>query len=434
VTNDGALSLAAQEAILATIFRPSAPTEDREMFKGRTSELGGVISAVQQVGQHVIVYGERGVGKTSLAYMARDAFQQASAQSGIALRVACGNDDDFGSVWKKLTAHLQSHVDLASGDMAEILEKLVDKYEDIIELGDAVTPDTVTRGLKVLSNALPLVVILDEFDRIGAWDDTVLFADLIKMLSDDLVKCTVFIVGVADNVAGLLAGHASIDRALRQVYMPRMSPHELADIVIGGFERFESLSGIKISLDGRAVAAIVRLSQGFPYYTHLLAGSIGELALRSQEYQVSSFAVFGALIRATEEAAHSIRVAYTDAVTSAKPAQFDLTLLACAVAEVDELGFFAPVDISAPLTDLCGRSRTTSSYLGHLKRFADAPVYILDTRGEGRKTRYRFRDPLMKPFVMMKGLNDGVLKFPLAAEDSDEDGDDTATASDTPAG
>ena len=421
---DDALSLGAQEAILHTVFRPSAPTEDRGMFKGRTAELGGVLSAVQQVGQHVIVYGERGVGKTSLAYMARDAFHQASAKSGVVVRLACGNDDNFPTVWKKLTHHLQSHVDLAADGTADRLEKAVDKYEDIIEMSDSVTPDCVARGLKVVANTVPLVVILDEFDRIGAWEDTVLFADLIKMLSDDLVKCTVFIVGVADNVAGLLSGHASIDRALRQVHMPRMSQSELSAIVVGGFERFEQLSGVKITLGADAVRAIVRLSQGFPYYTHLLAGSIGELALRSRKYDVSSFDVFSALVRATSEAAHSIRVAYTDAVSSAKPAQFDLTLLACAVANADELGFFAPADLREPLSHFSGKSRTTPSFLAHLKRFADSPFYILDTRGDGRKTRYRFRDPLMKPFVMMKGLKEGLLNFPGMDDDDELDPDD----------
>ncbi|WP_435083400.1 AAA family ATPase [Gordonia hongkongensis] len=409
---DHNLSLEAQLAILRTIFRPSAPTEDREMFKGRTRELAGVISSVQQLGQHVIVYGERGVGKTSLAYMARDVFREASAELGLCVRLACGNDDDFASIWKKLTARLQEAADVAPHDLQERLTAVIDKYDDIVTMENTIGPDNVARGLKVISNSVPLVVILDEFDRLGAWDDTVMFADLIKMLSDDLVSCTVFIVGVADNVAGLLSGHASIDRALRQVYMPRMNDVELASVVTGGFDQFRERSGAEISLDDDVVDAIVRLSQGFPYYTHLLAASLGELALRNHKHAISSLDVFRALVTAVDEAAHSIRVAYTDATTSAKPAEFDLTLLACALARVDELGFFAPADVRDPLAELSRRPRPTSSFLGHLKRFADEPLYILDTRGENRKTRYRFRDPLMKPFVMIKGINDGRLELP----------------------
>jgi len=382
------------------------------MFKGRTAELGGVVSAVQQLGQHVIVYGERGVGKTSLAYMARDVFREASANVGICVRLACANDDTFESVWAKLTARLQEAADVAADDLVDRITAAVDKYEDIVQMSETLTPDAVSRGLKVVSSSVPLVVILDEFDRLGAWDDTVMFADLIKMLSDDLVKCTVFIVGVADNVAGLLSGHASIDRALRQVYMPRMSPAELGSIVSGGFDRLEQRAGIAVSLENGVGDAIVHLSQGFPYYTHLLAGSLGEIALREGRYEISKVDVYSALLNAVSEAAHSIRVAYTDAVSSAKPAEFHLTLLACALATVDELGFFAPADVRAPLTELSGRDRQTSSFIAHLKRFADAPLYLLDTRGEGRKTRYRFRDPLMKPFVMIKGINDGHLRLP----------------------
>ena|ERR1700728_4068959 len=61
---DGALG--AQLAALKTIFRPSSPIDDRELFRGRTDELSRVIGAVQELGQHAVIYGERGIGKTSL--------------------------------------------------------------------------------------------------------------------------------------------------------------------------------------------------------------------------------------------------------------------------------------------------------------------------------------------------------------------------------
>ena len=41
-----------------------------------------------------------------------------------------------------------------------------------------------------------------------------LFADLIKTLSDQLVRATVVLVGVADNVSDLVAEHESIEGAL----------------------------------------------------------------------------------------------------------------------------------------------------------------------------------------------------------------------------
>jgi len=71
--------------------------------------------------------------------------------------------------------------------------------------------------------AKDFVIILDEFDRVHDEDSRVLMADTIKTLSDQLVSTTMVIVGVADDVNQLISSHASIDRNLVQVLMPRMS-------------------------------------------------------------------------------------------------------------------------------------------------------------------------------------------------------------------
>ena len=49
------------------LFTPSTPVTTRELFAGRSSQLLRIIDAVAERGRHVVLYGERGVGKTSLA-------------------------------------------------------------------------------------------------------------------------------------------------------------------------------------------------------------------------------------------------------------------------------------------------------------------------------------------------------------------------------
>ncbi len=49
------------------VFQPRAPVTTRELFAGRWSQLTTVTDAVGQTGLHVIIYGERGVGKSSLS-------------------------------------------------------------------------------------------------------------------------------------------------------------------------------------------------------------------------------------------------------------------------------------------------------------------------------------------------------------------------------
>lgn len=93
--------------------------------------------------------------------------------------------------------------------------------------------------------------------------------------------------------------------------------------------------------------------RGFPYYTHLSAGAVGEIALRKSAIEMGSLTVYESLFLALAEATQSIRVSYTDAVASPKQnAQFSETLLACALAPVDELGFFAPADVASPLSSI----------------------------------------------------------------------------------
>ena len=396
-------------AVLKDIFRPASPTIERKLFKGRDRELTQLLSAIQEVGMHAVVYGERGVGKTSLAYMGRGAFAIVNPIA-LTVRLACSAEDDFQSVWKRLPSHVRQELDLAEESTREALKDVVERVEDLVVYDDG-TPDTVTRALHLLGSKLPLLVIIDEFDRIDDPDVTLLFADLIKTMADNPVACTVVLVGVADDVDELVESHGSIDRSMRQVQMPRMTPGELSEVVVDGVSEFGYRTGIKLSLDPEVVSAIANMSQGFPYYTHLLAGAIVERAVREGLTQVTSRMVIEALLEALDTAAQSIRSAYADAVSSNQTAQFEDTLLGCAMARVDVAGFFRASDVVDPLQQVSGRKKQASHFDHHLKRFCERG--ILDVRGTTRY-RYRFSDPLMRPFVLMTGIRTGRLQLPTS--------------------
>jgi hypothetical protein len=52
-----------------SIFTPGAPINEKDLFAGRSEQVEKIIDAVSQRGCHAILYGERGVGKTSLSNM-----------------------------------------------------------------------------------------------------------------------------------------------------------------------------------------------------------------------------------------------------------------------------------------------------------------------------------------------------------------------------
>lgn len=49
------------------VFTPGSPVNERDLFSGRIEQIQSVLDAVTQRGYHAVLYGERGVGKTSLA-------------------------------------------------------------------------------------------------------------------------------------------------------------------------------------------------------------------------------------------------------------------------------------------------------------------------------------------------------------------------------
>ena len=48
-------------------FTPGSPIDSTGLFCGRSKQTGMIIDSINFKGQHAILYGERGVGKTSLA-------------------------------------------------------------------------------------------------------------------------------------------------------------------------------------------------------------------------------------------------------------------------------------------------------------------------------------------------------------------------------
>ena len=61
------------QARIHEAFSPSAPIDkQRSLFAGRTRQIDRLLGAIFQRGQHAIIFGERGVGKTSLANLLYD--------------------------------------------------------------------------------------------------------------------------------------------------------------------------------------------------------------------------------------------------------------------------------------------------------------------------------------------------------------------------
>jgi Cdc6-like AAA superfamily ATPase len=386
---------------VAEAFRPAAPIDRRSLFSGRTEQIQDVFSVAAQPGQHAVIYGERGVGKTSLATVAAELLRSASI---LTARATCDVSDDFGTVWRKALAEIEFR---SARQAVGFSERTTERKESAADAfgREKVTPDAVRTVLQKVSAQREVAIFLDEFDRLHESDERVLFADTIKALSDRGVRATIFLIGVADSVGDLIRDHRSIERALVQIHMPRMSRDELADIVNGGMEKAH------MTITREAVRKITALSQGLPHYTQLLSQLAAEAALAQRRTEVGARDVDAAVERAIERAQQSLVDSYRVATSGDRDTMYPQVLLASALADEDEYGFFGASDVSGPLEKILGRPCKPVTFARHLDRLSgDARGGVLQKATGSGRVRYRFENPLLQPYVAMKGLSEGVVR------------------------
>lgn len=156
---------------------------------------------------------------------------------------------------------------------------------------------------------------------------------------------------------------------------------------------------------------IVNLSRGLPGYVHNLGRYSVAAAVHKKRLNITSADVDLAMANVQKLTEESNAETYYKATHSNKSnAKFSLTLLACALARCDYNGYFAPLDVVQPLSTIRKKQVTIGNFQKHLEDFMkEERGGILVRRGTGKKFRYRFKEPVIQPIVIMKGISDGVI-------------------------
>ncbi len=390
----------AMRTFLRLAFRPGAPIEKYSLFAGRQTQTDMVIGAIIQHGQHAIMYGEPGVGKTSLAKVLAELASQAGIKIVNSDTINCDSSDDFSSLWHKAFKELTFKIKSSSPGFAKQETETEKNLNDLIPA--KVVPDDVRRALSTLKERT--LIVFDEFNRIQDKSCRTLMADTIKNLSDHNIETTLLLVGVAQSVNELIAEHQSIERALVQIPMYRMTDLELGEVIDKGLEK----SGINMTTEVRE--KIIRLSHGLPHYTHLLALESGLAAVdrKSEEIIESDFeSAVNHIVKTKQTVAH---VYYTAVSSAHKSSTYKMTLLACALCGNDEQGFFQASEVARTMAIITGEDCTVSDIQRHLNEFISTKRgCVLERQGSSRRFRYRFSNPLVQPYTIIHSLSEKLI-------------------------
>lgn len=244
------------------LFTPGAPIDEVALFAGRQTQVQKIRDTVMSRGRHAVVFGERGVGKTSLSSIFHLSLSQ--TRPVVYVYVQCGSNDTYQEIWQRALRRIVFHADGHEHVAIDLVR-------------GPITPDKLEVVLANFGSATLPIIVFDEYDRIKDEQSRVLMSETIKQLSNSPTLCTLILVGVADSVTDIISEHQSISRALVQIRMPRMYRDELKEIVTS------RLRATPLSITDDALWRISHLASGLPFYSHALGQASALNAIRNKK-------------------------------------------------------------------------------------------------------------------------------------------------------
>ncbi len=260
------------ERTLKEHLSPTTPIRSPEFLRGREKKLEDIRRSLVAPGRHIFVYGDRGVGKTSLAQTA--AYQHQSADQSPVL-LTCDPSTDFYRLARDLAVALtradptiiqKSHRSTLTAGWKPLISIEVQKA---IDSGAIPEMRSINEVIAIIDYAARRhscepVAVIDEFERIKSDEDRMLFADLIKQLGDQSIPLKLIFCGVGSSLDELLDSHHSCYRYLTTVSLERLSFE-------GRLEIIESaLNAFNLSMDDTTRYRIAKISDRYPHFVHLV--------------------------------------------------------------------------------------------------------------------------------------------------------------------
>lgn len=399
---NGKRELIIQKSKVREIFTPSQPVKALDLLLGRDYQISRLIETLNTPGQHALLFGDRGVGKSSLAKCTCMFVQMHNyfSEKSISYKT-CDSNDTFESI---LSSPLEKiGIDTSITETTHALkQKIAADVSALIAKGGLESTRennekrkanfSVSKVCNLLKEHKGLLVV-DEADAIRDADEKRKIAELMKLLSDAHSEFKIMVVGIATTGSELIDGHKSVERCLGQVKLDRLDRAELWQIIVKGLEKLRSY---RIEFDGDVINSITELSNGYPYFTHLLALKCSEEAIISGQYNVRKSDLINATIIAAEAAEGSLFSTYKTAIrsSSSNGDLYRIVLLAAAKMKSHE---FKAKDLRNEICLLLGRQISQSS-LSHYYAalISDNDDSILKRIGKGI---YCFNDPRFPSFI-----------------------------------
>lgn len=354
----------------------SQPVVSRERFAGRHDALAQLITAVEQQRLHVVIYGERGIGKTSLVHVFADTAREARY---LVIYGSCGVETRFDDMFRAFAGKIPML--FHSAILPTVSESEHGLHFDSLLPADHFGPREVSDLFSEIVGTR-VILILDEYDRVADEAFRRDVAELIKNLSDRAARVQLVLTGVASNLDELIGYAPSIRRNIIGLPMRPLVLSEVRAILQLG----EAAANLRFSED--ASAMIATISAGSPYLVRLFGHRAGLAALDEGKPVVSVRHARTAVEHVLGDWNASLpRRVQAVLATDAARAEWPLLVAGAQVGNSAD-GWFGVDDVHAELG-----GTTTPAAIEHRLRNFTGPAGLLDLHDIDGELRFRFRYP-----------------------------------------
>lgn len=410
---------------LGDVFTPSSPA--RQTYVPRTVQEGDLRSALSQVGTQIIIYGESGAGKSSMAIRVLEAagrkcvITQCDANSSYTdiLTSAFFQANELVRISHKRTdeSELALH-GLLGGKKAQAGSKSSwktgreDSFAPVVQ-----APITAEHLAKALGRR-NLSWIIEDFHKVGP-ETRLSLTHALKTFSDKSItnkQTAIIVLGAADTPTEVWGSQANMGHRIAAIALPPLQQEELKQILDTGAEL--------LNVDFSGVCdEIIRHSVGIASVTHALAygccEALGVTKRSLRTISVTPDALETAKLQYARMRSPGIRHAFDAAMTVSRSRKYDnCALILRALAAFGEAGA-THAELLASVRQLSDMDYPSGNLTTYLKKLQT------EERGEVvRRTstnQIRFSTPLMHTYAqIIFGLGQ-TNEFWPAIEASDED-------------
>lgn len=373
-----------------------------------------------------LVYGEFGVGKTS---MVRYNLKDKEDQGGL-VYIESAEGMDFAGVISRIlevigyevtrerTASSSGKVGAEvsselSGGLSWIKAKMGGKVSASTEEGEALTKELIVTspsdGTVIgLAERKGLALVIDELHKASDSFRNELTTFLKAYSNRSCKSFKIVLLGTTSDATALVRADPGIDRLIQEVNLPIMSNHESKGLVESGMDKLD------VSISEALIDKVSKISGGSPTIVQFISLEMAEEARREESVVEESY-----LQNAVEEfvrtRASRLNHSYVTSVETKGPKRLRKQILHAMAQSPDEMVTmkFLVRSISDSLNEKISAT-ALSGPLRKLKTKAFGPV-LKDVQRSGSEDRVlnlnTFADPALKAFIRMRviGEQEGVV-------------------------